>query len=244
MRRDDTAIRRLLDEGAFTTLFHPIFSLSTGQLISVEALTRITLDPIGSPAWWLSTAHTVGLGVELELVVLLAALDRARSLPAHLTLSVNLSPSALAHAPTLAVLLDAPVDHLVVELTEQPSMHVHPQLLRRREALREARVELAVGNVAARRPSMARLLALRPDQVKTDLWLTADIDTDPTRRILARKLLRVAHHQGAQVVAEGIERPQQLATWRHLGADAAQGFLLGMPAPLAEALRTTSIPLS
>lgn len=243
MRRDDTAIRRLLDEGAFTTLFHPIFSLTSGRLISVEALTRITLDPIGSPAGWLSAAHTVGLGVELELVVLLAALDRARSMPAHLTLSVNLSPSALAHPPTLAVLLDAPVDHLVVELTERPSMHVHPQLLRSREVLREARVELAVGNVAARRPSMARLLALRPDQVKTDLWLTTDIDTEPTRRIHARKLLRVAHHQGAQVVAEGIERPQQLATWRQLGADAAQGFLLGMPTPLAEALRTTSIPL-
>lgn len=243
MPRDDAAIRRIIDEGAFTTVFHPIFSLSSGDLTSVEALTRITLGPIGSPAWWLSEAHTVGLGVELEQVVLLRALESAASLPEHLTLSVNLSPSALSHPPALALLLQAPVRHLVVELTEQPSMHVHPHLLRQREALREVGIQLAVGNVAARRPSMARLLALRPDQVKTDLWLTADIDTDPTRRILARKLLRVAHHQQAQVVAEGIETPQQLATWRQLGADAAQGFLLGMPAPLDEALRTTSIPL-
>jgi EAL domain-containing protein (putative c-di-GMP-specific phosphodiesterase class I) len=243
MPRDETAIRQVLDEGAFTTLFHPIFSLATGELISVEALTRITLDPIGSPAWWLSEAHTVGLGVELELLILLRALDRAAALPEHLALSVNLSPSALAHPPTLSVLLGAPVAKLVVELTEQPSMHVHPQLLRQREALREARVELAVGNVAARRPTMARLLALKPDQVKTDLWLTADIDRDPTRRILARKLLRVAHHARAEVVAEGIETPEQLATWRQLGADAAQGFLLGMPAQLDEALRTSSIRL-
>lgn len=242
MAPDDALIRQIIDEGAFTTVFHPIFSLSTGELTSMEALTRITLGSRPSPAWWLSKAHTVGLGVELELAILRRALASAASLPGHLALSVNLSPAALIHPPTLSLLAYRPVGRLLVELTEQPSLHVHPQLLRQRERLRTAGLGLAVGNVAAKGPSMARLLALKPDQVKTDLWLTAEIDTDPKRRILARKLLRVAHHQHAQVVAEGIETPAQLRTWQQLGADAAQGFLFATPAPLDEALRTTSIP--
>lgn len=242
MSPDGTLIRRIIDEGAFTTVFHPIFSLATGSLISVEALTRITLGSVSSPAWWLSEAHLAGLGVELELVVLRRALTGATSLPSDLTLSVNLSPTALVDPRVESLLVQhGAAGSLIVELTEQPSLHVHPHLLRQRERLREVGIGLAVGNVAAQRPTIARLLALKPDQVKTDLWLTAEIDTDPTRRILARKLLRVAAHQHAQVVAEGIETPAQLEAWRQLGADAVQGFLFAEPAPLEEALRTTSI---
>lgn len=243
MTPDEALIRRLIDEDAFTTVFHPVFSLSSGKLTSVEALTRITLGSSDAPSWWLSEAHTVGLGAELELIVLQRALDRATSLPDHLALSVNLSPGALVHPPVLSLLTACPVRNLTVELTEQPSLVVHPQLLRQCDRLREGGIGLAVGNVAAKLPSMAHLLALRPDQVKTDLWLTAGIDTDPKRRVLARKLLRVAHHQRAQVVAEGIETSPQLEAWRQLGADAVQGFLLAMPASLDEALRATSIPV-
>lgn len=241
MASDDTVIRQVIDEGAFTTVFHPMFSLPTGELFGVEALTRITLGSVSSPAWWLSEAHIVGLGVELELVVLRRALSSATALPNGLTLSVNLSPTALVQPEVLALLTSHTAANLVVELTEQPSMRVHPHLLRQRDRLRDAGIQLAVGNVAAKGTSMARFLALKPEQVKTDRWLTIGIDTDPTRRILARKLLRIAAHQRAQVVAEGIETPAQLRAWHQLGADAVQGFLFAPPAPLDEALRTTSI---
>lgn len=241
MSPDVASLHRVLAEGAFTTVFHPAFSLTTGALISVEALTRIELGSRRSPAWWLSEAHLAGLGVELELAILQRSLASAAPLPDDVTLSVNLSPTALVHPAVLATLEEGPSERVTVELTERPSLHVHPHLLRQRDRLREAGIGLAVGNVAAQRTSMARLLALRPDQVKTDLWLTAGIDTDPVRRTMARTLVRVARHQRAHVVAEGVETPAQLATWKQLGADAVQGFLLATPTPLDEALRTAAI---
>lgn len=243
VRTDEPSVRRVIDSGAFTTVFQPIYCLRTGRLLGVEALTRVTLGAVHAPAVWLSEAHRVGLGTELELVVLRHALASGTSLPRDLTLAVNLSPVALTDERVSSVLLRHADRNLVVELTEQPALHLHPQLLRQREQLRDAHIELAVGNVAARRTSMARLLALRPGQVKTERWLSGGIERDAHRRVVARKLLRVAHHAGAQVVAEGVETEAQLEAWRLLGADAAQGFLLGTPAPLTEALQRRSIPL-
>ncbi|MGN6703906.1 MAG: EAL domain-containing protein, partial [Burkholderiaceae bacterium] len=62
------------------------------------------------------------------------------------------------------------------------------------------------------------------------------IDTDRAERALAAALIRFAEETGSAIVSEGVETAAELRTLRQLGVTAMQGFLLGRPAPLAQAL--------
>lgn len=241
---DAALVGRILDEGAYRTVFQPIYSMATGRVASVEALTRFTLGSLDSPAWWFKHAHAVELGVELELATLRCALETARDLPTGVAVSVNVSPAALLDPRTIVALTRRHVGDVVVEITEQAPLHGHPQLLEAREKLRNMGLRVAIDDVVATRASVRHLLRLKPDEAKADLSLTAQLEQDWRRRLLARNLVRIAHAKGAHVVAEGIETPGQLAIWRRLGADAAQGFLLATPAPLEHALEASTISLA
>ncbi len=245
MSRSDAAlVRRILEQGAYRTVFQPVSSLATGKVIGVEALTRFTLGTLDSPAWWFKEAHAAALGVELELATLQRALETAVELPEGISLSVNVSPAAMLDARTIVALTRRRVRDVVVEITEQAPLHGHPQLLQAREKLRGMGIRVAVDDVVATRASVRHLLRLKPDEAKADLSLTARLEDDWRSRFLARNLVRVAHRKGAHVVAEGIETPFQLETWRRLGADAVQGFLLATPAPLEHALEAREISLA
>ena len=241
---DAALVRRILEHEAYRTVFQPAYSLATGRVIGVEALTRFTLGSLDSPAWWFSQAHAAELGVELELATLRCALETAGWLPDGISLSVNVSPAALLDARTVLALTRRHVGDVTVEITEQAPLHGHPQLRQLRDKLWGMGVRVAVDDVVATRASVRHLLRLRPDEAKADLTLTARLEGDWRRRLLARNLVRIAHRQGATVVAEGIETPAQLAIWRRLGADAAQGFLLATPAPLEQALESRAISLA
>lgn len=238
---DAALVRQTLEQGAYRTVFQPVYSLATGKVTGVEALTRFTLGTLDSPAWWFKEAHAAALGVELELATLQRALDTAVGLPEEISLSVNVSPAAVLDPRTIIALTRRQVHDLVVEITEQAPLHGHPQLRQAREKLRGMGIRVAVDDVVATRASVRHLLRLEPDEAKADLSLTAKLEGDRRSRFLARNLVRIAHRNGARVVAEGIETPSQLETWRHLGADAVQGFLLATPAPLEQALEATEI---
>ncbi len=241
---DSALVRRVLDQGAYRTVFQPIYSLATGRVTGLEALTRFTLGTLDAPTWWFTQAHAAELGVELELATLRCALESARELPEGLTLSVNVSPAALLDPRTMLALTRRHVSDLVVEITEQAPLHGHPQLLQHREKLRGMGIGVAIDDVVATRASVRHLLRLRPDIAKADLSLTAQLEADWRRRLLARNLVRIAHGKRARVVAEGVETPAQLELWRRLGADAVQGFLLATPAPLDQAVAAGAISLA
>jgi EAL domain-containing protein (putative c-di-GMP-specific phosphodiesterase class I) len=72
-----------------------------------------------------------------------------------------------------------------------------------------------------------------------------DVDRDPGNATIASAMIAMAHRLGLRVIAEGVEREEQLAFLREQRCDAAQGFLLGRPVPpdeLPRALRAARIP--
>jgi EAL domain-containing protein (putative c-di-GMP-specific phosphodiesterase class I) len=87
--------------------------------------------------------------------------------------------------------------------------------------------------------SFRHILRLQPDIIKLDMSLTRDIDTDAARRALAAALIRFAHETGSKIVAEGVETASELSVLRSLGVNKAQGYFLGRPAPLANALQSS-----
>jgi len=82
---------------------------------------------------------------------------------------------------------------------------------------------------------MRHILNLAPEIIKLDISLTQHIDSDAKRRALAKGLTSFAHEIGSLVIAEGVERPEELDMLQRLGVDCAQGYLLSKPLELEAA---------
>jgi EAL domain-containing protein (putative c-di-GMP-specific phosphodiesterase class I) len=222
-------VRTVLAGRGLRMHFQPIVSLRDVHLLGVEALSRFEAEPPRTPDRWFAEAAAVGLGVELELAAVRAALAELPLLPDGSYLSINLSAEAVLAPQTVEVLTSVEPGRLVVELTEHAQVSDYALLEQRLAGLRSAGVRLAVDDAGAGFASLRHILRLRPDIIKIDLELTRGIDVDPARRALADALITFAGEIQATIVAEGVETEGELVVLQELGADAAQGYYLGRP---------------
>ena len=224
-------IERVLAGDALAVVFQPITDLRSDAVVGMEALARFACVPHRPPNEWFAEAVAVGLGTELELAAVRAALAAADRFSPQTFVSVNVSPST-AVAPALAELLDGRVARRVVlELTEHDRIDSYEPLLGALDALRAQGVRIAVDDAGAGYAGLQHILRLRPDVLKLDMALVRGIDTDPARRALTTALVLFAAEIDSMIVAEGIETADELATMRALGVQCAQGYLLGRPSP-------------
>ncbi len=225
-------VRRALDERRYRPVFQPIYDLDDGALIAVEALTRFEGDPYLPPDVWFAEAAEAGLGIELELATLEAALDASGGLDPEVALSFNASPDLLSDPRLLDLLGRYDGRSLIAEVTEHVIVEDYHRLVDALTVLRARGLRLAVDDAGAGFASFRHVVRLRPDYIKLDRSLTQHLDDDPIRRPLADCLIEFARRTSSEIIAEGIETPADLATWQHLGARAAQGYLLGRPGQL------------
>jgi len=224
-------VETVLETGRFHTVFQPIYALSTGLLLGVEALTRVDVAPYRSPDQWFAAAREIGRGVDLEIAAVRTAIETASILPYGVELAVNASPATLAD-PRLLEILSRAGRPIVVEITEHTGIEDYEALGRRIEALRSMGVRIAVDDAGAGVASLQHIVQLAPHIIKLDISLVQGVATSPLRRALAGSLIEFAEQTGAQLLVEGIEDAEDLAIWTSLGAHAAQGFLIGRPSAL------------
>ena len=91
---------------------------------------------------------------------------------------------------------------------------------------------MAIDDVGSGYASMRHVVDLQPDVIKIDRSLVSFIDQDPARHALALAFNQLAVSMGWAVVAEGIERPEELAVCGEIGITYGQGYLLARPARL------------
>lgn len=230
----------VLHEGAFHPVFQPVYSLHSGDLLSVEALTRFHPEPYRSPDKWFAAADQAGLGSDLELAAIAAAIDASESMAKTVSLSINASPATLAD-PRLHDLVRASRRSLIVELTEHAVINDYHLLEEPLGHLREAGVLIAVDDAGAGFASLHHIVELSPDIIKLDISLTQDVTSSPTRRALGGALIDFVHRTGAMLIVEGIETEEDLDVWVALGADAVQGYLVGRPGPLPADAQSHSV---
>ena len=229
-------IRHMLAADSLAIVYQPIFDLKQEAVSGFESLSRFNVTPARTPDVWFQEAAAVGQGVKLELKAIAKALAGMDILPAEQYVSVNLSPDSVASSELDRVLKTAPLDRVVIEVTEHAVITRYEDLKKALAPLRERGVRVAVDDAGAGYASFRHILNLRPDFIKLDISLTRDIDKDPARRALAAALTAFGGETGAQIVAEGVETSAELKALRALGISKAQGYYLGRPVPLATAL--------
>jgi EAL domain-containing protein (putative c-di-GMP-specific phosphodiesterase class I) len=226
-------IEAVLDGGTtMGMVFQPIVSLADHEVVGLEALSRFNAEPMRSPDLWFDEAASVGLGPDLEMKAVRAAIDQVERLPEGAFLAVNVSPE-LVMSGRLDYLGDEKVcGRLVLELTEHVAVDDYGPIRRRIDPLRERGARVAVDDTGAGFSSMRHILLLKPEIIKLDGSLTHGVDHDPARRALASSLVSFAKDVGASLIAEGVETAEELSTLELLGAHWVQGFHIARPEPL------------
>ncbi len=230
-------------------VFQPVFDIASGECFAVEALARFSGRPKRPPDDWFASAHTLGVGVELEVISLKGALSSLSRVPEDIALCVNAGPEAMICDELRQVLEHCEPGRIVMELTEEARVDDCPRLSSGLNRLRLMGVRLAIDDTGAGFASFARILKLVPDFIKLDRELTSGIDHDPVRVALATALVSFASGLGAEIIAEGIETAAELEVLRGLGIPYGQGFLLCrptsvdlIPSRLPEDLRSADMP--
>lgn len=232
LRRRRDRIEGVLDGAALSIAFQPIVDLRGGRLVGVEALARFNCEPRRPPNEWFAEAADVGLGAELELAAVDAAVRQFERLAPDCFMSVNVSAALALTADLEASLARAPGSRVVLELTEHTRIDDYGSLLLALDRHRAQGVRIAVDDTGAGHAGLQHILRLRPDIIKLDIDLGRNIHADPARRALAATLVTFADEIDAIVVAEGIETSDDLGTLRALSVPWGQGYHLGRPSSL------------
>lgn len=226
-------IRAIIDSHDLEMVFQPAIRLDEPGIEFVEALARFRSSPYEPPDRWFARASEVGLGAELEILALNMALKGLRSLPKTAVVSINISPPTLTSEGFREAMASAPLDRIILEITEHEAVKVYDPVMRILTPLREEGLRVAVDDAGAGHSSFRHILRMQPELIKLDMALSRNIDRDPSRRALAAALVWFARETGSTLVAEGVETARELRTLRNLGIKVVQGHLFARPAPPA-----------
>ncbi|GAA2093205.1 putative bifunctional diguanylate cyclase/phosphodiesterase [Actinomadura alba] len=232
-------LQRALAEEQFAVEFQPVVELATSRVTGVEALARWWRDGVSvPPEEFIGPAEESGLMIPLGNWILreaCAEVARWRESSWDIGLSVNLAARQVA-APrfveTVAEVLEEtglPPHALTLEVKEEVLVEDAGQNVERLSALRELGVRLAIDDFGTGYASLAYLGQLPVDMIKIDPSFVAGLGRDETLTLLTRTIVRLGHDLGLIVVAEGIERPEQLELLREMGCPRGQGFLVARP---------------
>jgi EAL domain-containing protein (putative c-di-GMP-specific phosphodiesterase class I) len=228
-------INAVLDSDLLSMVYQPIYHVSDRRIVGFESLSRFSTTPARSPDIWFNEAAQVDLGITLEIKATKLALQGLRHLPQSVYVAVNLSPETILAGEFPEALKSWPLERVVLEVTEHSVIEHYRDIAAVLNPLRARGLRLAVDDAGAGYASFRHILSLKPDVIKLDVSITRNIDTDHSRRALARAIISFGEETNSKVVAEGVETADELSVLRNLGVYKAQGYFIGKPAPIADA---------
>jgi diguanylate cyclase (GGDEF)-like protein/PAS domain S-box-containing protein len=246
----ETDLRRALDREEFRIHYQPLFSMATGAICGFEALMRWQHPQRGAvlPEEFVAAAEETGLIVLIGRAVLREACRqlhewRVQFPQLALTMSVNLSgrqfrqPDLVDHIAQSLTAWELPPEALRLEITESTLIehaHAASEMLTR---LRSLGVKVDLDDFGTGYSSLSYLHTFEMDAIKVDRSFIMKIGEHGENSEIVRTIVGLARSLEMEVIAEGVERPEQAAILRSLGCDLVQGFLYAPPLS-AEAART------
>lgn len=235
-RRCHEEFRRLINEELVTYHFQPIIDAKDGSVFAYEALMRVDLPTLHSPADVLRLAREENCLHEVERITFF----RASSAYQTLENAGKVVPSALLFVNSIASQYLTPdelseysaryasiLPRIVIEITEEEVLD--PKALRIKQTIRGSSGAFALDDYGSGYSNERSLLELSPNYIKIDLSIIRSIDTDANKRQIVSNTVSYAHQRGMKVVAEGLETADEVRTVLSLGVDLLQGFFLAMP---------------
>ena len=229
-------IKSVLGQDKVDIYYQPIFDVKTNKIAGFESLSRFITEPYRTPDVWFEEAAQVGLGEMLEMAAIEKAIKALDEFGESTYISVNTSPEYILNGAVSRVLRNIDANRVVLEITEHSPVDDYAALRVALEPLRKRGIRLAIDDAGAGYSSFQHILELEADIIKLDISLTQNIHSEPRKYLLAKALCAFAKSIKCTIIAEGIETEEELSSLRELGVDKAQGYLLGRPMPIKEAV--------
>lgn len=175
----------------------------------------------------------MGLGVELEWLAARSTLRYFDTALPETYLAINMSPATILHVVDNRLCDPALWLRIIIEVTEHVPVEDYAALHRALGEMHSHGTRLSADDLGSGYAGFRHLIRLKADIIKLDISLVAGIHRNHEQRALVRALVSFAAESGAEVVAEGIEEPDELTALQDIGVAYGQGYLLGRPAPLA-----------
>ena len=232
-----------LERREFVLFYQPIVSLTSDQIVGFEALVRWQHPVLGliPPVEFIPLAEKTGFIVPLGRWILrdaclqLKAWQDSLPLAKELWVSVNLSSPQFKH-PALVdeigeALHDSGLDPrcLVLELTEGIAMENPTAVRTTLMQLRAVGVRVSMDDFGTGHSSLSYLRQFPLDSLKVDRSFVQGIEANKDMASIFRAVTAMAKQLGLRVVAEGIEKEEQLALVRSLDCESGQGYLFSKP---------------
>jgi diguanylate cyclase (GGDEF)-like protein/PAS domain S-box-containing protein len=241
-------LKTALENKEFEVWYQPIYRLASGEIEGFEALLRWR-QPDGEfipPQEFLSTAEETGLIVPIGLFVLEQACQQlsrwAAALPdAKPTIDVNLSsrqfrdPNLIARLAELLARWKVAPGQLRLEVSENAVNQDPEGALAVFQGLADLKVSAALDNFGAGLASMNHFLRLPIDLVKVDRRLIAYLPIPGKQAAILQTIFDLGRMLDVRMLAEGIERKDQLDALLKFGCDLGQGHLFSPPVPQEKA---------
>ena len=231
----------LNDGGAGLFLqYQPVIDARSGELTSVEALVRWRRPGHGrcQPDDFIPAAEASDLIIRLDCWVLATALAQLREWDrsglGKIGVAVNISGRHLLSGTVTEHITEAlsagsiEPSRLSLELTETVLLTDLPAVGVEMERLRGLGVRISIDDFGTGYTSLAHLQHLTVDVIKIDRSFVQRLPGGRDSS-LVQMVTDLGHHLGVSIVAEGVERDEQLAALRDVGCDSLQGFLIARP---------------
>lgn len=237
-------MKRAMEEGQFSVYLQPIYSVTTEQPISAEALVRWNHPVKGqiAPTFFIPIFEKNGFITKLDIFVWEEVCKylqyRKECGKKMIPISVNVSrinlynPSLCEEIATLIRRYDLDPSMLRLEITESAYTDNPYQLIEAIKTLRAHEFTIAMDDFGSGYSSLNMLKDIAIDILKIDMNFIDDLQNSARAANVMTSIVRMAKWLNIPVVAEGVETKEQLDFLRGIGCDRIQGFYFAKPMPL------------
>jgi diguanylate cyclase (GGDEF)-like protein len=246
----DARLRGAADRDELRLDYQPIIDLSDGggHIVGFEALVR--WDPAGRPTQmpgdFIGLAEESGEITAIGRWVIAAACEQAGEWQRDhgapdLRINVNLSARQFTD-PGLATIVAAALrenalsaQSLTLEITESTLMARTRDMAERIRSLRAMGIRISIDDFGTGYSSLGYLQTFELDELKIDRSFVSPSDAVGSPRVISRAIVELGRALGLEIVAEGIETPEQAGWFRSLGCQLGQGYFFSHPLTAAAA---------
>lgn len=254
--RLETDILRGVDRGEFSLLFQPIVELSDSHIVGCEALMRWQHPVMNSvsPDRFIRIAEDTGSIKQLtEFAVVegCATLKRLKALdacPDGFFLSINVSGKDIGRRGFIDFLgftleaNDLSPEDVKLEITETaliPDVAIANKNLKQ---LQDLGCGISIDDFGTGHSNFAYLRSLPLTSLKIDRAFAGEAHSNPVSQSIVKLLIKLGRDLDVDIIAEGVETSDDVATLRSLGCQFAQGYYYHRPIPESELSAVISDP--
>jgi diguanylate cyclase (GGDEF)-like protein len=237
----EVGLRQAIENEELLLHYQPKVNLQTGRIQAMEALVRWQRPATGlvPPMDFIPIAEDTGLIIPIGEWVMRKALAQTRiwldnGLPVA-RVAINMSARQFRQSDLAAFISEAlresglNGEHLEIELTESALMEDMSASVAVLQHLKKLGVRVAIDDFGTGYSSLNYLKRFPIDTLKIDRSFVSDIPNDQDDATITTAIIGLAHNLRLNVIAEGVETPEQVEFLRANRCDEAQGFLFSRP---------------